>query len=68
MSQSKAEFCKAKINELIDNILARESRLSNSQSYDDLDWIRYYIRDLTAECKDCAESHNDTPGESKIEE
>lgn len=64
MSQTKNEFCVAQINEMIARVINRESIPSNSESYDDLQWIKFYVKDLTATCKDCADeasgSQNDT--------
>lgn len=67
MSQTKGEFCRARITELIDNVINRESIPKESESYADLDWIKFYVRDLSSECKGCAESNNDTPSGSKKE-
>lgn len=65
MSQTKGDFCKARITELIDNIISRESIPKESESYSDLSWIKFYVKDLLSECKGCAESHDDTPSGSK---
>lgn len=56
MSQSKAEFNRARIMELIDKVIERESIPKESESYADLGFVKFYVRDLTSECKDCAKS------------
>lgn len=56
MNESKADFCKHRIIELVDKVVTRESIPTNSESYADLGWIKFYVRELTTQCKDCAES------------
>lgn len=67
MSQSKVEFCLARIAELIDKVVERESIPKNSESYADLGFVKFYAKDLSSQCKDCAESHDGTPSGSKNE-
>lgn len=52
--ESKAEAAHRKIVELIDRVIQRESIPSNSQSFDDLQWCKFYAKELMP-CKDCAE-------------
>lgn len=61
MSQTKNEFCLSRIIELIDKVVARESIPKESESYADLGFVKFYARDLTKQCKGCAESQNGTP-------
>lgn len=67
MSQTKGEFCKERITELIDIVINRESIPKESESYADLGWVKFYVKELLSECKGCAESHNGTPTGSKKE-
>jgi hypothetical protein len=64
MSESKHDACHRKIVELIDAVIARESIPSNSQSYDDLQWCKFYAKEMKP-CKDCAgkDSQNETKNE-----
>lgn len=62
MSQSKKEFCQHEIDRLIGAVIERESIPEQSQSYDDFKWVKFYVRDLTTQCKECSESQNDTSG------
>lgn len=52
MSQTEAEYCLFKIIELIDEVIERESIPSNSESYEDLDYVKLYAKDLANQCKD----------------
>ena len=63
MSQTKAEFNRARIIELIDKVIARESIPKESESYADLGWVKFYVRDLTSQCKDCAEAPSGSKNE-----
>lgn len=67
MNESKASFCKNRIIELIDKVIVRESIPKEGESYADLGYVKFYLRELTSECKDCAESQNDTPVGTKID-
>lgn len=60
MSQSKKEFCQHEIDRLIKAVIERESIPEQSQSYDDLKWVTFYVQDLSTQCKDCAESQVET--------
>lgn len=66
MSHSKVEFCKSRIMELLDKVIERESIPKNSESYADLGFVKFYVRDLTSECKGCAEK-DEAPSGSKNE-
>ena len=61
MSQTKAQFILQKIADLCTDVIQRESIPDNSQSFEDLRWVHFYARDLAKQCKNCAESHNETP-------
>lgn len=63
MSQTKAQFNQDRIIELIDKVIERESIPKEGESYADLGWVKFYVRDLATKCKDCA----DTPSGSKKE-
>lgn len=65
MSQSKAEFCKTRIIELLDKVIERESIPKDGESYADLGFVKYYVKELTSECKDCTKSQDDTGVGSK---
>lgn len=60
MSQTKVEFCLEQIEARVKAIIERESIPSNSESYDDLQWIKFYAKDI-APCKECADQKGDTP-------
>lgn len=56
MSQSKQKFALGKINELVDKVLSRESTTLTSQSYSELEWIKFYAKDLASKCEGCEEA------------
>jgi hypothetical protein len=47
--------------ELIDKVIERESIPKDGESYADLGFVKYYVKELSGECKDCAKSQNGTP-------
>lgn len=53
MSQSKTEFIVSRIIELVDKVIERESIPRESESSADLDFIKYYAKDLLKGCKNC---------------
>lgn len=57
MTQTKAQFTLQRINELVDKVIECESIPKESFSYDDLQWIKFYAKDLVSKCEGC----NDTP-------
>ena len=63
MSQTKAEFVKAKIEETLDLIVKRE-RLSE-QSLADMGWIRFYLKDMISKCEGCDEAPTGSQNENK---
>lgn len=64
-NQSKLEFCRTRIIELVDRVLKRENLREGDRSYSDLEWVKFYVKDLTTECKECEESQDDTPSGPK---
>lgn len=66
MSESKAEFCKAKIIELVDAVIEQENLREGNRSFDTLQWIKFYAKDL-AGCKDCTEKEQ-APSGSNLDE
>lgn len=65
MSQTKVEFCKAKITELIDEVIQRENLREGHRSFDSLQWVKFYVKDLTSDCKDCADKEKESQNESE---
>lgn len=56
MSKSKQEFNLERIIELIDKVTKQDPTI-NAQSYHDLEWVKYYAKELTTRCDGC----KDTP-------
>lgn len=56
--QSKTEFALNKITELTVAIANREGIPMQSQSFDDLQWINFYAKELVSKCKGCEETHS----------
>lgn len=64
MAQTKTEFALARIVELIDKVVERESINKEGESYADLGWVKFYAKELTGKCDGC---QDEAPTGSQIE-
>lgn len=51
MNKTKTDFALARIVELIDKVVERESIAKNGESYADLGWVKFYAKDLVLKCE-----------------
>lgn len=49
--QKQKDFSKQMIFELIKKIIIRENLYPNNDSYTDLNWIKFYVKELAHDCK-----------------
>lgn len=56
MSRTKQEFALERIEALVDKVINTESIPKESQSYHNLEWIKFYAKELIGQCEDCKEA------------
>jgi len=64
MSQTKTAYNKEKIIETLELIVKREKL--TEQTIADIGWIKFYLNDMTSECKDCADKSNPPSGAENV--
>ena len=65
MTQTKQDFILGRIAELVDKVVKTESIPENSQSFDDLELIKFYAKDLASKCEGCKEAPHGSENEKQ---